>query len=96
MRQKRFNFLTYKASNYDIQGDSVGFVLLLSEQGMRQWSVYTDQQAYSSKGPPGMGWYLRDEQWLQLVPRWFCYRSVQWEGGQCIQIKNDCCLLGHL
>lgn len=54
MRQKCFNFLTYKASNYDIQGDSVDFVQLISEQGKHQWSVSTDQQPYSSMGPSGL------------------------------------------
>lgn len=55
MRQKCFNFLTYKASNYDIQGDSVGFALLVSEERTHQWSVSPHQQARSSNGPWGIG-----------------------------------------
>lgn len=47
------------------KGHSVGFVLLLSEQGMHQWSsVSTYHQGYSSK------LVSAERVWLQQVLRW--------------------------
>lgn len=54
LRHKCFNFLNYKASNYDIQRDSEDCVQVISERGKQQWSVSTDQQPHSSMGPSGL------------------------------------------